>query len=230
MKKTMLAVFLLGVVQSANAGLIEKDWNSSGDGLITLDTDTNFEWLDLSQTLGMNFNTVNSRLGAGGKFEGFRYATGTEYETLWRGTSYDHINWYSSTYNNDPDETGRALEIGTLIGFTYDRTITQNCDISTSRCYRENLAILADVAAANRHYVTHMDFIHSTKYNSYVGGRTHWTTVADDIDMNNYNNRYWKERLGSWLVRDAVSVPEPGSLALLGLGLAGLGFSRRKKA
>jgi hypothetical protein len=44
------------------------------------------------------------------------------------------------------------------------------------------------------------------------------------------DEKYRPLSLGTLTVAAAQSVPEPGSLALLGLGLAGLGLSRRRRA
>jgi len=58
---------------------MERDWKTPGDGLLTFDDVNNREWLDLSQTIRINFpsfqlNDIAMELEPGGMFEGFQWA------------------------------------------------------------------------------------------------------------------------------------------------------------
>ena len=55
----------------------------SGDSLITFDTDTNLEWLSLRQTVNLSISDVRHGTGGYTTTYGFRYANGTEVQTLW---------------------------------------------------------------------------------------------------------------------------------------------------
>ena len=72
----MFAASILG--SEANSAIVEADWQAVNDGLLTEDTSTGLKWLDLTETANMSFNDVSALLGAGGTFDGFRYATSAE--------------------------------------------------------------------------------------------------------------------------------------------------------
>jgi hypothetical protein len=73
---------LLMTPSIASAALSSVDLDTPGDGLITRDTETGLDWLDLTETAPIEFvgPSVNEVLaGAGGwTNRGFRYATTTE--------------------------------------------------------------------------------------------------------------------------------------------------------
>lgn len=72
---------LLTSAPSSRAALVSVDLSEPGDGLLTLDTATSLEWLDLTVTIGFTYNRVAA--GDGGfTSQGFRHATPSEVDAV----------------------------------------------------------------------------------------------------------------------------------------------------
>jgi hypothetical protein len=69
-----------------------------GTGAITFDTVSGVRWLDLAHTLHMSYNQVEAQLGTGATFDGFRYATRTEFEQLLNGQGVPAISGDNSFF------------------------------------------------------------------------------------------------------------------------------------
>lgn len=58
----------LALSQPAQASLLSVDLFATGDGLLTLDTSTQFEWLDLTATEGLSYDEVVAGADGWGEF------------------------------------------------------------------------------------------------------------------------------------------------------------------
>jgi hypothetical protein len=189
------------------AGFIETDLLAANDGLITLDTDTGLEWLDVTATVGLSVNDVLG--GAGGWTDlGFRYAGSDELEQLFLDSAAGStISFYSFTANNF---TGASLLVD-LLGNSYSSREFPGSqgfvDPGTPDMFSESYA--------------HASFYQISVSDS--TGRFHSTQGSFSLNQTGAT-------IGSFLVREASPVPEPSSLALLGMGgLALIGYGLRRK-
>jgi MYXO-CTERM domain-containing protein len=89
-KKTLIAATLLLSITSAQAALVESDWQNTGDALATLDTETGIEWLDLTQTVFMSINEAEELTGSSGTFDGWRLPTRLEVNNLFQNMFPQH--------------------------------------------------------------------------------------------------------------------------------------------
>lgn len=203
MKKLLLALALTGIAASANASLVSVDRLTTGDGQITRDTATNLDWLDLSLTYNQTVASVLPKLAAGQAYDGFHLALESEVHTLM---------------------TDGGLPISNS---------TTNLPASASQ-----------LSAASALTALLGDTLNPQYGEPYHGSRGHLTYNGQDLVVGFYktgsttslfNDHFsgYPTWLGAgvWLVRSSPvnAVPEPGSLSLIGLALAGMIAAKRRK-
>ena len=80
--RSYLSLSLAIAVTSARSALIERDWIADGDGLITYDTATGLEWLDVPATANIPYSDVVATVNTSPEYAGFNFASKQQVETF----------------------------------------------------------------------------------------------------------------------------------------------------
>jgi len=213
-KRNLLCKFCAGVIVcisiSANAAVVSTDWQNLGDNLITHDTVSGFDWLDLTETNTLSFNQVSGQLGAGDQFQGFRYATESEVVALWANFAVNLAAGAPTSFAGpDSGVQGAASTLGNIFP-----------EFSTFSFLAGASGIIGEASSPTSNWVlgaaiTTPPSVQTTYYSK------------GQLDADNATGLTY---VGSYLVRPAV-VPLPAAVWLFGSGLLGLiGLARRRKA
>jgi len=229
--KKLIALFLLLSSINTHASIVDL-------GIITRDTGTGLDWLDVTETRGISYNQVIAQMGAGAAYEGWRYATASELDLLI--TNFGYTRRSSCNYgvtHCDFNLSGDRIVIENFIktlGDTRDALLDEiNHDFDT------NAFGAAGVQGLLNEYLprpTDLTFttVAAIEDFEYVDRITGLPTSDsyDRVKVHDFgiSRTYGQGQIGSFLVMTSP-VPVPAAVWLFGSGLIVLvGFSKRKRA
>jgi hypothetical protein len=190
-KKLLPLLFLFAGFQ-ANAVIIDQT-------ATTLDTDTGFEWLDMSYTDGI---TYAAALAGSNTFEGGGWRNASYLEVVELANNAVGFGITPSSNNDYASFIGLSA-LTDFMGGTYG---------GTSYSYVVgNVYIGGGLDRAQFGYGNAKGWFRNNLTDNF------WDGFSDS-----------DSRIGTFLVRSSA-VPEPSIIALFGLGLVGIGFARRKR-
>lgn len=187
------ALLLVLAAPPSHATLIPADLFVSDDGLLTRDSETGLEWLDITATQGQSYNSVAAGFGSYVPL-GFRFASVSEVSTLYLHAGVTDQDGGFVVEN----ATGGALLLE-LMGCTI------NCFPGSARTQQG----LAEVEP----------FSTSTAKGPFVALSGDETLGFSNVLAANIPKSLADPRFGSYLVRP---VPEPSTLFFLGIGVAAI--------
>jgi MYXO-CTERM domain-containing protein len=213
LKVVLAAVLMLGAF-GAQAGFTKTDWNAVGDNLVTVDSSTGLEWLNLTATDNKSVSMVQEQMST--IYAGWRLPTNAEVVAM------------MSNMFNVPSS---SLEFNTM-------TARSPSQLNSGANYFAKMMSNGASTTANHlgfYYdednVLRVTGVYLNDYGTYS-----FIVGLESADVYNYNSTLTgiSNVGGVFLVKDSVSIePEPvpsplglGLLGLLGVALA----SRRRQA
>jgi len=198
------------------------------NGEYTTDTLSGLDWLDVTASVNQSYSYVNSQLGTGGAYGGWRYATGDEFNQMI--TNYTGIDIASGVYGVFSIPEGKIDNLHFLLGSTldashlveYGQTYDQYHGYEEGGYHDYTYGIISDLNGVKVWSALIYDY--DVLLPDIEGDRTETHLASHDID-------YISTDLGSYLVRDTITaVPIPTSILLMGTAIFSLiGFSRNRK-
>ena len=190
------------------------------------------DWLKLDVTAGFSYNDALTY----GAANGYSIANSAQFDAMFstfvdpNDNKFVDIVGTSHVINGDGSASVHAIPTSTFtlnafsdaFGFTYEYNTSGYRSISS-------LGLYADASILRVGGIDAFDF-----FNSYSVAREYFQFQADFSAYKTHPDTSYSSSIGWFLVKHVlppstpVSVPEPSIIALMGLGIFGIGLSRRK--
>ena len=198
---TIVGVLIASRLDGALISITDNGPTAFGADSVTWDTEAGLEWLDLTFSINMSYDSVNSQLGSGDTFDGWTIPTGSEVSTLFSNAGITNV--IDGGFIPQAT-TGPAEALIALVGNT-SAPLAEQADGN----YDDGGGIFIGRARV------------------FVAGPG---DAVSRIDTDWYDRTSPREFTGAWLVRDAPRpIPEPTTILLLGVATLGLGCRLRRR-